>query len=754
VYCRMSGGWTDEKDNNIAEEAVIVELSRVLDAKQHWRPTKSKRAMFPLADADAVVSAVFHSSPAKPTRDHFQDLLHATCKRSSDAFDANHDSMTGLLNARAFFDAISAALTSQNSASAVGQDANAISSPIALAVFALDIDFFKQVNDTFGHPYGDVVIRSVARCLEQTADTFARDLKSTVQAFVARPSGEEFLVLVVGPLDLAACNDLGERLRSRVAELSLPGEDEVGTDAAKPKVPSTTMPPSSERKVSVSVGFATTTDFAGVSSEEVEKRLRRQADAALYRAKIGGRNTVRNFDDILLKYGTVIEHHEETDVVCVDLGRDLGCAVGREFLVYHPTFTGVVPFVLNDGRTRKVLGKYPRIPMGRIVVVDSQRDISFCEVRKKECPARFPPGSLLQAVPLGSISHLLSPRLGAAALTAIGSQDDVRSTITSLMEKKAEHVVLVARIRDAETVLSQRGTGFMNDLLAALYEVVRRLAAEHAPGARVNQINQTEFVLVFPAASVETLKPELAQALSLAASMYGHVVTFVGGAFHSRESQGTDLAGDKSSLDPSRGLDYARYAAALAATRNPGFELFTPPVAAALLQLWRDRRKLEQAEKDYTDFRELGIANAQVENTMACLLWENGGDTKLLDAAARQAVELAPKSPIFHANRGVFQYAAGAKPDAFASFQRSRQLDQKDPIPKQYLATEALSAFESWKLDRSAVSREELLKMLLAAKGCDAQSVNRIDPAELDEAVSMVSGASAQTIGGGHGNQG
>ncbi len=119
------------------------------------------------------------------------------------------------------------------------------------SVALFDIDHFKSVNDRFGHAKGDEVLCAVATTLAHQA--CGSDL-------VARWGGEEFLALVGA--DLAGATALCERAREAVARLDIPG---VG-------------------RVTISVGVTTITD-------DFEAALER-ADAALYRAKAGGRNRV------------------------------------------------------------------------------------------------------------------------------------------------------------------------------------------------------------------------------------------------------------------------------------------------------------------------------------------------------------------------------------------------------------------------------------------------------------------------------
>ncbi len=132
-----------------------------------------------------------------------------------------------------------------------------------LSLLMVDIDHFKQINDTYGHQVGDAVLQQLAYRLRNT-------LRRT--DFVARYGGEEFIVLAPQtPVDRALI--LAERLRQRIASEPIL----VASDLSLP--------------VTVSVGVAVFPDHAQNESELV-----RAADAALYRAKQAGRNCVRVFE--------------------------------------------------------------------------------------------------------------------------------------------------------------------------------------------------------------------------------------------------------------------------------------------------------------------------------------------------------------------------------------------------------------------------------------------------------------------------
>jgi two-component system cell cycle response regulator len=127
------------------------------------------------------------------------------------------------------------------------------------AVVLFDIDRFKQVNDRYGHPAGDMVLVEVANRLRQ--HTRGLDL-------VARIGGEEFLVALPAG-DLVVALQVAERIRQRVAEtpIDIPGN----------------------RPVTVTVSAGIAMGLPGIAATEVIAR----ADRALMRCKAGGRNQVR-----------------------------------------------------------------------------------------------------------------------------------------------------------------------------------------------------------------------------------------------------------------------------------------------------------------------------------------------------------------------------------------------------------------------------------------------------------------------------
>jgi diguanylate cyclase (GGDEF)-like protein len=159
------------------------------------------------------------------------------------------DALTGLFNRRHFDEQLRLEL----------RRAQREGAPVGLLL--CDLDHFKRVNDTYGHPAGDAVLREAARRITEAV----RDVD-----IVCRYGGEEFAVVLPACLLEEACQ-VAERVRSAMCALPVP------LDGA------TALP------VSVSVGVSA---FPSPVNNALE--LARAADAALYRAKTRGRNRVES----------------------------------------------------------------------------------------------------------------------------------------------------------------------------------------------------------------------------------------------------------------------------------------------------------------------------------------------------------------------------------------------------------------------------------------------------------------------------
>jgi diguanylate cyclase (GGDEF)-like protein len=159
---------------------------------------------------------------------------------------ATTDGLTGLLNRRTFNAQLQGRL----------REAQRYDRPLSLLL--LDIDHFKKVNDTYGHPAGDAVLRGIA----DLAQKQARETD-----IVARYGGEE-IALILPETEPSGAQAIAERIRKTAAAATHPTEQGAV-------------------QVTVSIGLATWPG-QGESAEAILEA----ADRALYRAKQGGRNRV------------------------------------------------------------------------------------------------------------------------------------------------------------------------------------------------------------------------------------------------------------------------------------------------------------------------------------------------------------------------------------------------------------------------------------------------------------------------------
>ena len=181
-------------------------------------------------------------------RKRYVDQLRSSFQTSLEM--AVTDSLTGLYNRRYLASHLSAMFD------------RAYWTGRPLSVMILDIDFFKQVNDNFGHDIGDKVLQE-----------FAERISGTVRGIdlACRYGGEEFLI-AMPDTDMSFASVVAERLREEIAEMKFNlngGRDEL--------------------TVTVSIGLASTEN--GPGEDNVQKLIKR-TDEALYEAKTGGRNRV------------------------------------------------------------------------------------------------------------------------------------------------------------------------------------------------------------------------------------------------------------------------------------------------------------------------------------------------------------------------------------------------------------------------------------------------------------------------------
>jgi diguanylate cyclase (GGDEF)-like protein len=138
----------------------------------------------------------------------------------------------------------------------------------ALAVMIFDLDRFKSINDTYGHPQGDAVLKAFAEVLRNSSRRIDK---------VARFGGEEFVALLPAT-DAIGASTFAEKVRTSTAALRIPVED-----GSSPPIHIT---------VSGGGAVALAVDQTDASIAEVAQDLLQAADRCLYQAKAAGRDQI------------------------------------------------------------------------------------------------------------------------------------------------------------------------------------------------------------------------------------------------------------------------------------------------------------------------------------------------------------------------------------------------------------------------------------------------------------------------------
>ena len=245
----------------------IFELIKCLNNKSEYILTPDKKiGLFPLISENKLLGSIVTKSTDNVLSEKEIEYLEQLSKQAATTINranvyaeilkhATLDALTGFYNRRQLEERVK-----QEVSSAKRQNRN-------LCAIMLDVDFFKQVNDTYGHAAGDLVLKTISRVIKEQL----RDYD-----IAGRYGGEEFVILL--PFTkLEEAKMVAERLRKSVKNTTI-DISKVNPDAKKINV-----------TISLGVYQYQTNDY--------EKTLIRNADKALYIAKETGRNKVATVEN-------------------------------------------------------------------------------------------------------------------------------------------------------------------------------------------------------------------------------------------------------------------------------------------------------------------------------------------------------------------------------------------------------------------------------------------------------------------------
>jgi diguanylate cyclase (GGDEF)-like protein/PAS domain S-box-containing protein len=354
---------------------------------------------------------------------------------------ARHDVLTGVANRGVFVEALEAAI------------ADAIRNGTVFAVLYIDLDHFKDVNDTLGHPVGDLLLQSVAarlRAVVRETDT------------VARFGGDEFALIATALREPADAAILADKILTALSEpLSFQGR---------------------ELRSGASIGIA----LYGPDSADVEALLS-HADVALYRSKSEGRGTYRFFTDAMdaeVRLRVAVEAELRTAIVSGQLcllyqpqvDADTARIVGVEALLRwrHPTLGLVSPnqFIPVAEKSGLI------VDLGNWVMREA------CRQMKEWLDAGIAPPliavnlSTLQFKTPGELEKNLNVILAESGVPS--QRVELELTQSVLMDASRENGDVLLRLRRAgfRVAIDDFGTGFSSLLYLRRYPVDRIKVAQ------------------------------------------------------------------------------------------------------------------------------------------------------------------------------------------------------------------------------------------------------------------------------------
>jgi diguanylate cyclase (GGDEF)-like protein len=347
------------------------------------------------------------------------------------------DALTGLTNHRGFQEALAAEL----------ERARRDGRPMSLVM--LDLDNFKTVNDTHGHPYGDELLRAVGKAL---ADV----VRSTDTA--ARIGGEEFALILTG-IDGEIAYRIAERARQAVADISA---EDLG--------------------VTCSAGIASYPADADDAS-----RLCKLADGALYWAKRQGKQRTRRFDP---EHVTSVPDQQAVEIAAVIAEPD----------GIKPVYQPVVDLASGHLVGYEALARFKRLP-GR------SPEAWFTAAHSCGLGSEFDAAAIRAAlVPVGRpIGTHLALNVSPSTLTSEAVAQVLPADLTGIVIEITEHefvpddeslltAVAGLRERGAQIALDDAGAGYAGlkqmmrvnpDIVKLDRDLIKRIHADPARMALV-----------------------------------------------------------------------------------------------------------------------------------------------------------------------------------------------------------------------------------------------------------------------------
>lgn len=647
IYYFYNNAWHELNGAGKISRQVIINLEKCKEVKQPFRPAKSKTGWFFCDELECVISLTLENMVQVKTLGVFNSRLNKATKRAINSYKVTYNQLTQLLARDAFRERLAFKVLNTMDSPLTGETQDVREDRI-LAVLALDIDHFKQVNDTYGHLYGDQVLRTFAIRLEHCAKKIIQE--NQVEIFLGHPSGEEFLISIYGCLSKEQVVDWANVFRVCICDEPLPSDIEWKKLCEQEDLSSVFIPLLHERNITTSIGIA----FYNLNSSEVNKQINsilEDADTALYRAKSSGRNQVIKFEEILNVCGRVLEHDPATNIIAIDIGKNVGVLLGQEFKVFSPSYTGRSKFIVNDGRTSRTIGVYPRLELTTITIFNVQPEMAFAFIAgEKDASMIIEPGSSLEAIPTGSIGHLLAKASRYFPDSSIYSQITDSTLLQRFIDEHLENsnnpYATVFRFSAEQEYLKRYGSASLNESLARLY---REVNDGFRNDSRVGILDTSSICLVGKGTAYD--EEDLIKKFKVLKGTFSELKLCIGIFCQSDISNA-----EPEVLEPKYAIEFARYAASDNAG-NPGSEIvhFNHRIAFNILNSLRQRKASKQGIVDFENFKSLGVVSEKIFN-LGGLMYFSDGDYRKAADLFELALNKNPGDIILKSNLGTVAY--------------------------------------------------------------------------------------------------
>jgi hypothetical protein len=326
----------------------------------------------------------------------------------------------------------------------------------------------------------------------------------------------------------------------------------------------------------------------------------------------------------------------------------------RNLKYLPPDTRGKKSFLVSDGRTTRTIGNYPRVELTAITVFDVQPELSFAYISDtSDRSTEIEIGANLEAIPTGSISHLLAGASKYFPLAMdhikVGDSSAVQEYIAINANTKINPFAVVLRFSAEQEFLKRYGSAALNAALARLFqETTRTFHSAAATG-----ILDSSSVCTVGAGS--SYNEEALTAFSEKLRNDHPELKIRTGVFCHNDIE-KNPANDNSVLDSSHAIEFARYAASdYAAETNLKIIHFSFVTARKILTSLRESKAFKQGIADFEKLRVLGVESAALMNLGGLLYSGLNSHQKAADVF-ETASKRDPTQLVYKSNFGTAMY--------------------------------------------------------------------------------------------------